>query len=318
MMPLPLLVYLGIDAHASAILDVEKARAAAREREVGMARFAAVQMESIPLAPQENMQHVLDWMEKAAQEKADVAVFPECILTGYMLTPEEAERIAEPVPGPRTQELARACRASGLLVAVGTLERDAQGDIYNVALLVGPEGVLGLYRKSHLPYLGVDRYVAAGDSLGRHFDTPRGRLGLLVCYDIRFPEPARILALGGAQVVLLPTAWPATATLYPDFILQARAAENGIFIVAANRAGAERGAAFLGRSIIAGPNGEVLAEQGGTGEGMLLAELDPGRSDEKRRIFAPGQYELDPMGDRRPELYGALCAERDPFPMEDG
>jgi predicted amidohydrolase len=129
---------------------------------------------------------------------------------------------------------------------------------------------------------------------------------LLICYDLRFPEPARVLALGGAQVILLSTAWPQAASLYPDFVVSTRAAENHLYLVAANRVGEERGTTYLGRSIIADPDGRVLAEADRTEETLIYAEIDPSDSDAKQRVFRPGEYELDLFNDRRPELYSSL------------
>jgi predicted amidohydrolase len=110
----------------------------------------------------------------------------------------------------------------------------------------------------------------------------------------------------GAQIVLISTAWPSAATLYPDFVARTRAAENGIFLVAANRIGEEHGARYLGHSLIIGPDGEVLAQAGGEEETILYADIDPSLSDQKRRVFLAGEYELDIFNDRRPKLYGEL------------
>jgi predicted amidohydrolase len=233
-------------------------------------------------------------------------VFPECALTGYFLTRPEAERVAETASGPRSRALQTACARYRLIAAVGTIERAEDGSLYNAALLVGPEGLLAVYRKTHLLCLGVDRFLSRGPQPPRVVPTDQGRLGLLICYDLRFPEPMRALALDGAQVILLPTAWPASAVFYPDFLVRARALENGVYLAAANRAGEERGQPFLGRSLIVGPDGEVLAEARGDEETMLVAEVDPSHSDAKRRVFRPGEYEVDLLADRRPELYGRL------------
>jgi predicted amidohydrolase len=277
--------------------------------EASMVKIAAVQMQTELMEPEANLASVISRLHEAALMGAKVAVFPECTLTGYSLTAEEALDVAESIPGPRLTKLTAACQAEDVLAVVGTLEADEEGRIFNSAMLVGPEGLLGRYRKTHLPFLGVDRYLAAGGAIPGPFTSPVGKLGLLICYDLRFPEPIRALALSGAQAVLLPTAWPASATLYPEFMAQSRSAENSLFLVAANRCGEERGTRYLGRSIISGPNGEVLAEAGPTDDEILCADLDLTRSDAKRRVFVPGEYELDLFGDRRPELYGALVAD---------
>ncbi len=271
-----------------------------------MIRLAAVQMETTPLDADRNLAMVIVWLERAAAEGAHLAVFPECILTGYFLTAEECLQAAEPVPGPRTDRIQEACSRTALLALVGTLEIDRAGRVFNTAVLVSPQGVLAKYRKAHLLCLGVDRFVEPGDLPLEPIHTPHGRLGLLICYDLRFPEPARVLALRGAQAILLSTAWPAAATLYPNHVARTRAAENGVFLVAADHVGEERGRGYLGRSMIVSPDGETLAEAGTNEEALLIAEVDLRRSDEKHRVFVPGEYELDMLRDRRPELYGRI------------
>lgn len=272
-----------------------------------MPRYAAVQMEPILLDPEANLEKIINLIHEASKRGAQIAIFPECAVTGYALSAEEAAAVAEPIPGPQTQRMSDACREAGLTaVVVGTIEKDEHDRLFNTAALVGPDGLIARYRKTHLPYLGVDRYLAAGDTLPGPFETSVGRLGMLICYDLRFPEPIRILALAGAQVILLPTAWPRTATLYPEFMAQSRAAENGLYLIAANRVGEERGTHYLGRSVIVGPDGEMLVEARAEGEEILCVEIDPARSNHKQRIFVPGEYELNLFGDRRPELYQTL------------
>ena len=272
-----------------------------------MPLFAAVQMEAIPGDPEANLRRVIERLQEAAGHGANVVVFPECVLTGYVLSAEEAEDLAEPIPGRRTQRLAEVCQASGCLACVGTLEREATGQLFNAAALVGPSGLLARYRKTHLPCLGVDRYLAEGGSLVDPHPTTAGKLGMLICYDLRFPEPMRVLALRGAEVVLLCTAWPDRATLYPEFTARARAEENHVYLVAANRVGEERGMRYLGRSVIVAPDGTLLAEGSPDREQILYAEVDLELSRKKRIVFKPGEYELDLFADRRPELYGELC-----------
>jgi len=279
-----------------------------------MPRYAAVQMEPILLDPEANLEKIISLIHQVSKRGTQIAVFPECAVTGYALSAEEAATIAEPIPGPHTDILSVACREAGLVaVVVGTIEKDEHDRLFNTAALVGPDCLIARYRKTHLPYLGVDRYLAAGDTLPGPFETSAGRLGMLICYDLRFPEPIRVLALAGAQVILLPTAWPRAATLYPEFIAQSRASENGLYLIAANRVGEERGTHYLGRSVIVGPDGEMLAEAHAEGEEILYVEIDPAQSDRKQRIFVPGEYELDLFNDRRPELYRTLSTETDLF-----
>jgi predicted amidohydrolase len=263
-------------------------------------------MEPELLEPKTNTEKIVHLIHETSKFDAEVMVFPECVLTGYGLSLEEAEAVSESLPGPASNRISEVCQKIGCFVALGMLERDQTGNIFNTAVLLGPNGILGTYRKTHLPFLGVDRFLSKGSSIDGPFETPIGKFGLLICYDLRFPEPIRILALKGTQVILLPTAWPNSATHYPEFTAQSRSAENSLYLVAANRIGEERGTHYLGRSLIVGPNGEKLAEGTTEGEEILLAEIDPSHSDNKKRIFKSGEYELDLFQDRRPELYGYL------------
>jgi predicted amidohydrolase len=266
-------------------------------------------MSSLPASIETNSATIRERALEAASLGAQLVVFPECALTGYALTTQEIDRIAEPIPGPSTTELQRICQQTGITLLVGGIERDPVNGFFNSAALIGPEGLICKYRKTHLPYLGADRYLAAGDRLLEPIDTHLGVIGMLICYDFRFPEPIRILALKGAQIVLLPTAWPASATLYPEFMARTRAAENRVFVLAANHVGKERELEFLGRSLIAAPDGTILAEASANEEEIMLVEVDPTMSDRKRLVDHPGEYELDLFQDRRPELYRGISED---------
>jgi predicted amidohydrolase len=267
-----------------------------------------------------NRQTILERLETAAQHGAQLVVFPECALSGYVFhSAEEALPAAETVPGETAEVLAAACRRLGIYTLYGLLEVDRGQPIqkpapdtrpptslYNSAALVGPEGVIAVYRKTHLPVLGVDRYVCAGDALPV-LDLPFARIGVLICYDMRFPEAARTLALRGADVIIVPTNWPEGAESAPEFLTRARAWENRVYLAACNRVGTERGTRFIGRSQIVTPDGRFLAEADGSAETILYGEIDPAQARRKKLIFEPGVFELDPVGGRRPDLYGDLA-----------
>jgi predicted amidohydrolase len=259
-----------------------------------------------------NVEACLAQLEEAAAAGCELLVLPECATSGYMFASEnEAARSAEEIPGPSVEALAAACARHGLHCVVGLLERD--GDrLRNTAVLVGPAGLVGRYRKTHLPFLGVDRFVTPGDEPSEVYETPVGRLGIVICYELRFPEPTRALALGGAELVVHPTNWPAAVRPFADFLTRARAAENRVFLLTANRVGAEGGVEFFGRSQIVDPLGERLVEAGEGEDELLLAEIEPAEAREKDRAIVPGEYEVHLFGDRRPELYGALVEETRP------
>jgi predicted amidohydrolase len=270
-------------------------------------RVAVAQTEPRLGEKERNLESCVERMEEAAAAGAQLLVLPECAIPGYMFdSPEEAQLFAEEVPGPSTARLEGECRRLGLYTVCGLLERD--GDLLrNTAVLVGPDGLIATYRKTHLPFLGVARFTTPGDELEVH-DTPLGRIGIEICYDLRFPEVTRTLALRGADLVAHPTNFPMAAKIQTELITVARAAENRIFLLTANRVGKERSREFCGWSQIVDPHGKRLAEAGETEEALLVADVDVEKARDKDYVV-PGEYELYLFGDRRPELYGALVEE---------
>lgn len=262
--------------------------------------------------PARNLEVSLARLEEAAAAGCELVVFPECAFSGYMFPDEdEAARFAEEVPGPSVEALEEACARLGLHCVAGLLERDGER-LRNTAVLVGPGGLVGRYRKIHLPFLGVDRFVSPGEEAPEVFDTPLGRIGMEICYDLRFPELTRALALGGAEIVVHPTNWPAPVRPLADFVTRARALENRVFLLTANRVGREAGTEFFGWSQVVDPHGVRVAEAGESAEELVVAAIDPAEAREKDRILVPGEYELHLFDDRRPELYGALVEEARP------
>jgi 5-aminopentanamidase len=259
-----------------------------------------------------NLEACVARLEEAAAAGGELLVLPECALTGYVFdSPEEAAGYALEVPGPEVEALEAACRRLGLHAVCGLLERD--GDLLrNCAVLVGPSGLVGTYWKSHLPFLGVDRFVTPGDGPLEPFETPIGRIGIEICYDLRFPEVTRALALAGADVVAHPTNWPLAARTNADFMTRSRALENRVYLLTANRVGRERSAEFCGWSQIVDPMGTRVVEAGATEEALLLAEVDVAEARRKEILPVPGEYEMHLFGHRRPELYGALVAATHP------
>jgi len=278
-----------------------------------MKKDSIVQVAAVQMDPQlgnlaSNRRAILDWLRQAAGGGAQLVVFPECALSGYVFESwEEARETAEAIPGPTSTALAKACTELNLCAVVGMLEA-ADEAIYNSALLVGPAGLIAAYRKTHLPVLGVDRFARPGDSL-KVVETPAGVLGPLICYDLRFPEAPRVLALQEAEIIVHPTNWPRASADFPDFVTKAAARASGVFLISANRVGTERGATFLGRSQIIPPSGRPLAEADDHSETIITAELDLALARQKKVVHIPGEFELDSFGDRRPALYGALVVD---------
>jgi predicted amidohydrolase len=175
-------------------------------------------------------------------------------------------------------------------------------------MVVGPEGVAGTYRKAHLPFLGVDRFLTPGNRPFAIFDLAVGKIGVLICYDSSFPEASRALKLMGAEMIVLPTNWPPGAWRNPEFVINTRALENHVNFVAVNRVGTERGWQFIGRSKVVDYNGDTTGEAGGEDEEILFSQVDLRGSNNNRIVNVAGSYEIDRLDDRRPELYDIITS----------
>jgi 5-aminopentanamidase len=269
-------------------------------------KIAGVQMDVSFGRIDANLEKMAAFLRQTSAAGARLTVFPECAATGYCFeTLAEAQKIAQPIPGPITQAMTRACAANGSYAVFGTLEADGN-DVFNAAVLIGPEGVLGVYRKVHLPYLGVDMFTTPGDRPFAVHDAGELRVGMNICYDASFPEAARSLALLGADLIVLPTNWPPGSECTAACCINARALENGVFYIAVNRVGTERGFRFIGQSRICGPTGDTLTTAQGIGEEILYAEIDVARARNKHYVRVPGKHEIDRFADRRPEMYTLL------------
>ncbi|KQU85645.1 hypothetical protein ASD00_32150 [Ensifer sp. Root31] len=184
----------------------------------------------------------------------------------------------------------------------GTFER--LGDqLHNAALLVGPSGLIGVHRKNHLPFLGGDRFVdLPPNPTPSIFDTAVGKIGIAICYEIRFPEVARTLTLGGAEIIALPTNWPMASRILAEAFTSVRAAENMVYFIASNRNDSECGVQYLGMSRIVDPIGNLVGDAE-TNTALIIADLDMRIAQTKKIIFESGKFEISPIKDRRPESY---------------
>ena len=272
-------------------------------------KIAAVQTDCRFADTAGNLGTILAKLREAAAGGARLVVFPECVLSGYGFhSLEEAKPHAEPLPGPGTEAVAAECRRYNLWAVYGLLELEpATGRLFNACALVGPNGFAGSYRKVHLPCLGIDRFATPGDRPFAVHDLGGLRLGINVCYDASFPESSRVLALLGADLIVLPTNWPPGARNVARHLVPARALENHVYYAGVNRVGEERGFRFIGMSRVVAPTGELLAASESDGEEILYADIEPERARRKQIVIVPGEYEVNRVGHRRPEMYGPLC-----------
>ncbi len=272
-------------------------------------KIAGVQMDCLFAGHTHNLRVIRSRLHEAASHGAQLVLFPECALTGYCFSSrEEAWPHAETLPGPSTETLLADCRQLNVWAIVGLLERDGQNEhLYNTAVLLGPRGQMQRYRKIHLPCLGVDRFTTPGDLPFAVHDLGGLRVGMNICYDAGFPEAARVLTLLGADLIVLPTNWPPDAQRVVRYIIQARALENRVYYAAVNRVGEEHGYRFIGQSRIVDCSGDLLCASDDAREVILYAEIDPEQARAKRLVIVPDEYEVDRVGDRRPEMYRPLC-----------
>jgi predicted amidohydrolase len=269
-------------------------------------KIAGVQMDVALMDVDRNLERMIAKLREATANGAKLTVFPECALSGYCYgSLAEARPYAQTIPGPATEKMRAACAELGAYAIFGMLEPDGPR-MYNAAALVGPAGVIGSYRKVHLPYLGIDMFTSHGDRPFAVHDAGELRVGMNICYDASFPEASRTLALLGADLIALPTNWPPGAECTAACIINARGLENAVYFIAVNRVGTERGFEFIGRSKIVDTNGETLVEASAANEEIIYADIDTARSRRKHIIRVPGKHEIDRLADRRPQMYGLL------------
>jgi predicted amidohydrolase len=271
-------------------------------------RLACVQWDVQFGRPDKNADRAIGALSGLGADGVELAIFPEAFLTGYCArTPQEAERLAIPSTDERIARLAEACDRVGIAAIIGFAER-AEDGLFNSAAVLSPGRSPRFYRKTHLPCLGLDRFVRPGGELGL-FDVGPAAVGVLICFDQRHPELARCLALQGADLIAIPTNWPEGAEVAARHICIARAAENQVYVAASNRVGEENGFRFIGESKIISPSGEVIASAG-VEESIILVDIQLERARDKVCRVREGEYEMDMFGSRRPELYGELARSR--------
>ena len=265
-------------------------------------RIGLVQM-ACALDPNENFAKAEWKIREAAGRGAQIICLQELFRTQYFCREENVSlfALAEPIPGPSTEALGRLARELRIAIVASLFERRAPGLYHNTAAVIGTSGgIEGLYRKMHIPDdpLYFEKYYFTPGDLGfPNFETPFGRVGVLVCWDQWYPEAARISTLEGADVLLYPTAigWhPSEKAQYGVAQLDAwrtiqrsHAIANGIYVAAVNRVGYEgppgTGLEFWGSSFVADPFGQVIGEASVSAEETLIVECDPSRMEEVRR-----------------------------------
>ncbi|MFE0042037.1 carbon-nitrogen hydrolase family protein [Streptomyces albireticuli] len=256
----------------------------------------------VPASTADSLASLAAAARRAAAAGARLLLTNELYLTGYALGPAVRD-LAEPADGPGARAVARIAAEHGLAIGYGYPERDgddgAGGTVFNSLQLIGPDGTsLANYRKTHLFGEYETTYFTPGSEPVVQAELDGVRLGLLICYDIEFPEPVRAHALAGTELLLAPTALMRPYEIVPQTIVPARAWESQLYLAYANRCGTEGDFSFAGLSCLAAPDGTVRA-RAGAGEDLIVADVDPA-------LLKASRAENTYLDDRRPELYGSL------------
>lgn len=272
-------------------------------------KVASIQMEPVFGETAGNVARSIALLEEAAEKGARLAVLPELCNTGYVFeSRSELRALAEEIPaGPSTAAWIEAARRLDMHIVAGITERD--GEIfYNSAVIVGPSGYIGRYRKVHL--WGEEAlYFTPGDLGFPVFDTPVGKIGCQICYDCWFPESFRLAALQGAELMCVPTNWVPIPGQDPkreamaNILVMAAAHSNSLFIVAADRVGTERGQPFIGQSLIVSHTGWPAAGPASSDrQEVLVAEVNLADARRKRNWNDFNQV----LRDRRTDVYDRM------------
>lgn len=256
-----------------------------------------------------NIQKIEDYTARAHQQNAELVIFPELSLTGYTIR-DDLFKLAEKIPGPSTSDIEKIARKYETYIVFGMpeLSEKAQATIYNTAVLVGPEGFVGKYRKMYLPTHSVfeeKRYFRQGYHV-EAFETKLGKIGLIICYDIFFPEVSRLTRLEGAQLIICISASPAVRRTFFEILTAARAIENAVFFAYVNLVGIENGLQFWGGSRLVAPSGRIIVKAKYDEEDLVIGEVD--YSD-----IIPVETFVPTLRDLRPELFDKLKEKAEKF-----
>ena len=273
------------------------------------ARVACVQMEVVQGGKKSNLDAARRLILEACEKGANLLILPELFNTGGMITDRaEAYALAESIPdGASVTLLLELAQTHGVYVVASLLERQG-ADLFNTAVLVGPDGLVGKYRKLH-PCEDEVYWVEPGDLGLPVFHTPIGRIAMLICLDAYYPETARICAMQGADIICIPSNWMDVkeSRALPDpywtmapVLCMANALSNHILVAGVNCVGYQRGRHFPGQSVIAGPWGAPVAGPAGQEEEILYADVD--LCDSRRKYFHPTNSRL---ANRRTDVYSA-------------
>jgi predicted amidohydrolase len=265
-------------------------------------KLAFAQISSKRENKKENLQKIEECTIKAKEQAADLVIFPELSLTGYVVR-DQIYELAETIPGSATKKIEGIARKTGMHVIFGMpeLSEKTKATIFNTAVFIGPKGFIGKYRKMYLPTHSVfeeKRYFRPGYQTAA-FNTALGNIGLCICYDLFFPEVCRLTRLKGAQLIVSISASPSIRRSFFEILTAARALENTAFLAYVNLVGVEEGLQFWGGSRLVSPTGDVLAKAKYDEEDFVTCEVD-------YNDIRPAETFIPTLRDLRPELFDEL------------
>jgi predicted amidohydrolase len=265
-------------------------------------KLALAQISSKRENKEANLQKMEKLTLKAKYQGADLVIFPEMSLTGYVVL-DQVYELAETVPGTSTKKIETLAKQTGMHIIFGMpeLSEKTQATVFNTAVFVGPKGLIGKYRKMYLPTHSVfeeKRYFRPGYEPAA-FQTDLGNIGLSICYDVFFPEVYRLTRLKGAQLLVCISASPAVRKDYFEILTSARALENTAFLAYVNLAGVEDGLQFWGGSRLVCPTGDVVAKASYDEEDFIVCEVDYSE-------LRTAETFIPTLRDLRPELFEKL------------
>ncbi len=265
-------------------------------------KLALAQISSKRENKKENLGKIEALAVNAKEQAADLVIFPEMSLTGYVVR-DQIYELAETIPGPSTKRIEDIAKKTGMHIVFGMpeLSEKTKATVFNTAVFIGPEGLIGKYRKRYLPTHSVfeeKRYFRPGYQTAS-FNTALGNIGLCICYDLFFPEVCRLTRLKGAQLIIAISASPAVRRSYFEILTAARALENTTFLAYVNLVGVEDGLQFWGGSRLISPTGDILAKAKYDEEDFVTCEVD--YSD-----LRSAEPFIPTLKDLRPELFDEL------------
>ena len=252
-----------------------------------MPKIALAQIKSVVGAKKENLKKIEKYIAQAAERDVDLIIFPELAITGYVMK-DLVYILAEEIPGSSTERIGLLAQEYGMYIVAGMPEKDSKTKLlYNSAVLIGPEGVVGIHRKKHLPTYGLfeeGRYFRPWMGDVQVFSTKLGNIGILICFDVFFPELSRILTLKDAHLIIVISAAPDISQKFFKTFIHARALENTVYVAYVNTVGFYEGIGFFGGSHLRGPLGQLLANAKLYEEDLVITEINFSELDYARSI----------------------------------